>query len=289
MEDTNKQDQDFVYVLRQLKSGIRSSFDACLRLIRFSFQNFVKVGAVIVLFVALGLGLYYSKSAYYTSSMTVSHVRVNNDYCKELVNSLGTLIDGKTNAELATQLQISEESAAQIGKIEYADLNEALAKRFLDSNNVILPFKVCIDVFEKSILDTLQIHVINYLESNVMAKRLKDIDITVMQSMEQRYSRELRQVDSLKTKVAESLIPRGTGAGLIYGEPVDPVGIYRSSLELFDRKMQLEKKIALSNSFELAVPFNKSAKRADSGLLFYLVTFFGIGYMFALIFLYKKS
>lgn len=287
MEETKQQDQDFVFVIRKLKQAVINLYTGLVEMVRFSMRNFMKIGLVVAVFIAVGLGLYFSKSAYYTSGMTVTHVRIGNDYCKELVNNLGTLIDGKENTELQLQLKLSPQVATKILKIEYSDLNEALSKRFMDSTNVIIPFKVVVNVLDKSILDTLQNHIVGYLESNPMALHLKTIDLNVINNTEQRVQHEIMQVDSLKDIVSASLVMK-SGSGIVYGEPVDPVQVYRAAMDLFEKKMNLNKKQALMNSFEIAVPFNKSAKRADAGMLSYLVVSFLLGYFIALLIYYRK-
>lgn len=287
MEETKQQDQDFVFLIRKLKQAVVNLFSGLIQMLQFTFKNFLKIALVTSVFVAIGLGLYFSKTAYYTSTMTVAHVRVGNDYCKEMVNSLGTLIDGKDNTELQTMLHLSPDAASKVCKIEYNDLNEALAKRFMDSTTVILPFKISVDVTDKSILDSLQNHIVGYLESNPMAVKLKSIDLNVINTTEQRVQHEISQVDSLKDIVNASLVMK-SGSGIVYGEPVDPVQVYRAAMDLFEKKMNLNKKQALMNSFEIAVPFNKSAKRADSGMLSYLLVSFLLGYMIALLIYFKK-
>ena len=50
------------------------------------------------------------------------------------------------------------------------------------------------------------------------------------------------EIDSLKQIVNQSIIPRVTGNGIILGEPIDPVSIYRRAMDIFDKQLVLAKK-----------------------------------------------
>jgi hypothetical protein len=179
--------------------------------------------------------------------------------------------------------------AQQIQNIEYAPLNENIEKRFADSVSVLLPFKVLVEVYELEILDTLQIAILNYFESNEFALTRKKLEHDEFNKTEERVKKEIIEIDSLKQLVSKSIVPRGTGSGIILGEPIDPVLVYRRGLELFERQLQLSKKQTLNDSFELMVGFNKSAKRADLGIELYIFLGLLFGYISALLWLVRAK
>jgi hypothetical protein len=289
MEETKQQDLDLLYFLRKIKQSIKSFFSGISWVLRFSIDNIGRLFIFICIAVAISLSLYFLKKAYYTSYLTVSHTRVDNDYCRELISNLNTYIDGKENSTLANELQIAPKFSKEVRSIKYRALNENVAKRFADSVSVLLPFKVEVQVYDRDVLDTLQRGIMSYLESNLFASSRKTIDLIDLERSEQHVTREMVEIDSLKRIVNESILPRGTGNGIIYGEPLDPVIIYRRAMDLFERKIQINKRQTLINSFEVIVEFNKSAKRADTGIVTYMLIAILLGYIIGLFWLLPRQ
>ncbi len=289
MEETKQQDLDILYVLRKIKQSINSFFSGFTWLVRFSLNNFGRLLIFITVAIVISLSLYFVKRGYYTSYVTIAHTRVDNDYCRELINNLDTYMDGKENATLANELHISKRLAKEVRGIKYRALNENVAKRFADSVSVLLPFRVEVQVYDRLILDSLQVGLLRYLETNHFASSRKNIDVESLERTEQHVVREMVEIDSLKRIVNQSIIPRGNGSGIIYGEPLDPVIIYKRAMDLFERKMQINKRQTLINSFEVIVGFNKSAKRSDLGIIVYILVAILLGYIIGLFWLLPRQ
>jgi hypothetical protein len=289
VDETKQQDVDMLYVLKKIKQNIRSFFGGIAWLISFSIRHFLKILIFILFTVGIAIGLYYMKRGYYASSVTVGHLRVDNDYCKELVNNLGSYVDGKNNALLAQALHIPQEQAREVRKLEYAPLNENLARRYSDSSHVLLPFKVNAEVFDRSVLDSLESGILQFLENTDYAQKRKDIDTRLITDAQSRVVAEIGAIDSLKDIVNQSIIPRGMGTGLVYGEPLNPVDVYKRSMELFEQRQKLNQRMSLNNSFEVIINFNKSAKRADTSIVVYILLGVIIGYLVGLFWLIPRQ
>jgi hypothetical protein len=220
--------------------------------------------------------------------MISAHTRLNNSYCSEIVSSLDSYLDGKKNLELARVLRIHPKQSAQVKSLEYQDISESLALKYRDSLNTVLPFKVNACVYNVNVLDTLQTAILSYMESNNLAAKLKEFDREVYLRTIDQLEREIAQNDSLKKLINNSIIPRGPSSGLIYGEPLDPVNVYRRTMDLFDKKVATEIKLKNINTFDVAVDFNKSMKQSGPGMFSFTLTGTFIGYIIGVIIIYRK-
>jgi hypothetical protein len=288
MENNKQEDLDMLYVLRSINKGIGRFFRSIVWLFEFSLKNFRTLALFIIVFVALCLGIYLLKKPYYRSQLSISHIRFENDYCYEMVESLDSYITGNENPALAERLSISKNDAAKVQSIKYKPLNENIASRFIDSVSVLLPFKVEVEVYDNSVLDTLQKGILKYLESNRYATKIKEIEKQVLEKTEQRLEKEITEIDSLKKIVNAGIVPRSSGNGIIFGEPLDPVLIYKRGMDLYEKKTFIAKKKLLNNSFEVIIGFGKSPKRANYGKVFYIGIGLLGGYLIGLLWLLKK-
>jgi hypothetical protein len=280
MENNRQDDLDMLTLFGSIKLAIKRIFKSIGNVIRISLRNFITIGIFVVVAVALFVGLYLLGKPYYASELLVTHTRLDNDYCKEMVENLNTYTDSRTqNKDLGEQLKLSVRLAKEVKRIEYKPVNENLAKRFTDSTHVLLPFIVRAEVYDKIVLDSLQTALLNYFEQNTYANRRKAIDILQASQMETRLLGELKEIDSLKQIVAKGIIPRATGQGIIMGEPIDPVGIYKRGMEVYEKLQAVRKRQVLIESFEVTVGFSRSARRASAGKLSYIAVGLLIGYL----------
>ena len=288
MENNRQDDLDMLTLFGSIRLAIRRIFVSLGNVVRTSIRNGITISIFMAIGVALFLGLYFLSKPYYSSELLINHTRLDNDYCREMVENLNSIIDSKSkNKVLARKLGHSIELAEMVKSIEYGVVNENVSKRFADSTYVFLPFKVEVDVYDKSVLDSLQVSILNYLENNEYALRRKAIDVQHFALLETRLKRELTELDSLKRIVASGIVPRASGQGIILGEPIDPVMIYKRGSELYEKLLFVKRRQELINSFEVAVGFSQSAKRASPGKLVYIGLGLLIGYLMG--FAYVKA
>jgi hypothetical protein len=286
MDNNRQEDLDMLSLVGSIKKGIRTFFTSLIWLFDFSMKNFKILFVFMFVFAGLCFGLYLNSKPYYKSELTVNHIRFENDYCNMMVHNLNSYLDHRSNNKLlAEQLGIGVDYAKEVQYIAFKPVNQHISKRFEDSVHVILPFIIEVEVYNNDVLDTLQKGILNYLESNEYATKRKMIETTNLNKISERVENEIQEIDSLKKLVNQSVIPRGTGSGIIFGEPIDPVRIYYRGLELYEKKLSIEKVKKLNNSFEILIGFSKNAKRSSSGKLTYLGSGAMIGYFLGLIFL----
>lgn len=289
MENNRQEDVDLMYLLRSLKGIIFNIYKAIIGLILFSIKKMVTLLFFIMICVGLALSLYLVREPLYESQLCVSHTRLTNDYCYELITGLDSYINKKeNNSRLAKKLSLDLESAKKIRKISYEPLSLNIAQRYGDSTRVLLPFKVEVEISDNSILPELQEKLLNYLESNKYVSQVKEIDRQTLLQTEARLDKEIENLDSLKRILDKSLIPQTSGTGIILGEPINPVTVYDISLKLYEKKLQLIEKQKLNDSFYVMVDFQEN-KDSGKGKLFYIFIATIIGYILGMIFLYRKK
>jgi hypothetical protein len=290
MEDKQQEDLDMLYVLKSIKKGIANFFNGIAWLLQFSYKK--AKGLIIFMTVStlVCFGIYTLQTPYYNSELIISHTRFENDFCSAMIDNLNSYIGGTSNnSEIAEKLSLSETEALAIRSLKYSPANEELAKKYADSLFIFLPFKVEAEVYDNNVLDNLQKGIMNYLETNEYALKRREIDKQSLVKTEAKIKSEIVEIDSLKQLINQSIVPRGSGNGIILGEPIDPVNVYRRGFELYEKQLVLNKKQELNNSFEVIVGFIKKPVPANLGLLFYL--FFGAlcGYIVGIIWFLKRQ
>ncbi len=283
MEDKNK-DPDLGVVIRSFKEEFKVVFKPFIWIVRTTKQFKFLILICGVLGVAGGLFVNMSQRPFYKASVCFSHQRLNDEYCSEMTKGISELVGKRANdAFLAKKLSVSESVVQNLKSIKHEILNQGLAKFYKDSSDVKLPFKIEVETFDISTLDTLQAGLLNYFESNAYASKVKEIDMVLLTQKEARIKEELKEIDSLKLIVSKSIIPRSTGTGIILGEPVNPMSLYNSSNFFYDKQTEVKRKELLNNSFYVVVDFSENAKPASLGKLSFLVIGFLFGWMLGLI------
>lgn len=289
MESNKQDDLDVVYVLGAAKRGVKGLATSISGLFTFTIRNFF-----ILLLFALGgaglaFGLYQLKTPYYESDFTVSHIRFENDYCAEMVKNLNASINHQeNNATLAEKLKIDPSMAAQIKHISSRPLNEHMAKVYADSLAIFLPFKVEVEVYDNRILPTLQNSIMDYFENNEYAVTLKELDKKSLDYIEKRVKDEIVEIDSLKKIVTKSIMPRATGNGIILGEAMEPVDIYKHGIESYEKLVEVNKKQALNKSFQLMVGYTTNNAEAGLPKWAYLLLGMFVGYIAGVVVLSRR-
>lgn len=290
MEDKRQEDLDMLYLLKSIRKGIMNLFKSIGWLLRFSLKKAFYLSIFIIAGMLALFGIYSLQTPYYSSELIISHTRFENDFCAAMIDNLNSYLNGsRNNASIASKLQLSEKEAATLKSLKYSTVNKTLTKKFADSLFVFLPFKVEVEVYDNNVLDNLQKGILNYLEANDYATKRKGIEMEALLQTEEKITAEIKEIDSLKQLINQSIVPRSTGTGIILGEPIDPVSVYRRGFELHEKQMLLRKKRELNNSFEVIVGFIKRPSPANFGILFYLLTGGVAGYVIGITWLVRRQ
>lgn len=286
-ENNNTEEIDLRAVFGSIKKGFLKLVHSIGELINFSVKNIKTLTAFILIGVGLSLGVFFLKKTVYVSDLTISHTRLNNGECYSMINDLTRHRNKRNDTILSAKLGIDVKKVKQIKSISCKALNEALEKNYKDSVFVLLPFKIEAKVYNVSILDSLQIGILNFLESNKYATKRKEINKLYLDKYEEKIKSEIISIDSLKHIVNKSILPRSLGNGIIMGESIDPVKIYQEGMNLYKTQLNINEQRELNDSFEALIGF--SAATPSSSILTYLLVGSTCSFLFGLVWLLRKK
>jgi len=217
----------------------------------------------------LGVTLFFTSKPIYISTLTLTSSTLNNDFCSELINELQLFIEDDTPELLAKKLKIGMGTAKEIRKIEFDNFNEKLNKKYKEEDTVVLglPFKIKVFALNNSIFDTLQTAFVNYLENNDYALKRKEIRKQNIQLLRKKLNDQIIELDSLKNVVATNLLPRGNISGFVFGQPLDPINVYKEAIALFQNDLDLNTQYILIDNIQIINPFSIRNKPASPRLV----------------------
>ncbi len=275
--------------LRLVYNKIKQPF---ITLWKFIINIFLIIQKRLVLCICLflfgigaGIGLFFVSKPVYSSTMTISSSLLNNDFCRDEINELETLIRDNTPKLLAKKLKIDTNSAKEIKKVEFHNYFETPDKKYTKKDTVILglPFKIKAYVSNISVYDTLQNAIVNYLENNPYALKRKEIKRQNIQLMREKLRTEIQQLDSLKIVVAAHLLPRGNSNGFVFGQPLDPINVYREGISLYKDDLELNSESILIDNIQVINDFSPSVRPESPKLWKTIITGAIVGFLLGII------
>jgi hypothetical protein len=274
---------DLLYVLRNIVVGISNLFKW---IFNATAKHFLLVMLFVLLGIGLGFGVFSIKRPVYISDLTIAHQRLNDDQCYELIHNL-TVLSGKAE-RISKVLKLDLATAGKIKKFLFEPLSTRYTRIFSDSASVILPFKVVVEVYDPSVYDTLQTHIMNYLETNEYGVRRKQLDVDYWVDFEKRVGKEIESIDTLRKLVNQSIKEKSYGNGVVIDQPVDPVRISERAIILHNTQLKARQKIKMNNSFEVVQGFNGGVEKTADVILsmFYGAIF---GYLLGLLWIYIRQ
>ena len=261
---------------------------AVLNSILFFIQKLQFIIGFVVSSIILAVVFYFMQKPIYQSEMTVSSLYSNNIFCKELIFKVNKLAEEGNFVELSKVLNLSPEIASEIVKLEYRNYNQDEKFTKIKKDTVLLdvPFNIQALVKNNVILDTLQPSLIKLLSNTEYAKKREKVALENLNFRIERLEKELSSLDSLKGIVSKSFFPRGGGKeGLIYGEPYEPLNVYKEALTLYNEQLRLRSELLLHENVELISGFIKYDRPVQPKLIKTL--FYGalIGFVLSVVFL----
>lgn len=225
----------------------------------------------------MGTGLFFITRPVYSSTLILSSITLRNDYCSDIVNNLQLIIKDNSSALLAHELKISVASAAAVKSLEFDNYDESVKKIYKDKDTVVLgrPFRVIAEAFNNTVFDTLQKALVSYMENNEYALKRKAIKTENIKLMKEKIGQQLDQLDSLKFVVTSNLVPRGNQSGFVFGQPIDPINVYKEEIELFRDDLELKRDLTLIDNIQVIQDFLPRDK-PDSPKLFKNIVICGL-------------
>lgn len=236
----------FMKTIQQVFSKLLTKFSYLFTVIQ---KRIIFLAVISIAGIVIGILSFLLMKPIYESSMTLTSRVLNNKHCAAIIENLQFIVDDESSNLLAKTLKVSEKVAEQIDDIEYATLYEIEN----DKDTVLLgiPFKISLSVYDPVVIDTMQIALVNYLENNEYSLIRKAIRKRNKELLIEKFQGEITQLDSLKSVVAASLIQRGTSLGIIFGEPLDPLNVYREGIKLYKQELELNSDLILNDNIQI--------------------------------------
>jgi hypothetical protein len=253
---------------------IYTKFGDLLRGIGRSISGFFRVLLrykwVLLIFTLLGSGIgyltYNSTKPYYTSSMTLVLAEIRNQFVENQLQRLSIMIQEDNYEAVAEDLDISLEAAKQIKEMNFSNLDQEMIAE--DSVLTGSPFEIELSVYNSEYFNSLEPAIANYLESNRYFSKQKLIRQREMERMISKLKEDITAMDSVKKAVVS---PRGPVNGFVYGQPLDPANLFRESINMYQKQVELEGDLDQLDNIQIVNGFAPRLRPTGPNLLKYLV------------------
>ncbi|TAL60937.1 MAG: hypothetical protein EPN85_06100 [Bacteroidetes bacterium] len=215
-----------------------------------------------ILGASAGYGLYRYLRPVYVSSLSLSSSILSNDYCADMIENLSEIVKDGTPDLLAKRLNIEIPAAKEIKRIEFSNFNEKLNKMYEDRDTIVLgiPFKIIVYSYSNTVFETVEAALVSYLENNKYALKRKEIKKQNLEALRGKLNSELIQLDTLKKNLSANILPRGTTSGFVFGQPIDPINVYKAGIEMFRNDLNVREDILLIDGIQVVDSFSPRDK-----------------------------
>lgn len=230
----------------RIVSSIKKSVQ---QFIAFCFKNVLLLTILVLTGLVGGFVHYKFSKPVFFSELILSSTYLQNDICADMVQKLDDYAEDRTPELLAQRLDIDSETAKSVLKIEFDNFDKKLYEKYKDKDTIALglPFRIKIYVSNNSFLNTLQQAIINYFEKNPYVIEKKNIWIENTKLLKQKLQKEQTELDSLKKTIANHLAPRGTVGGFVFGQPLDPLNVYKEGITLYKEELDYNSQLILNS------------------------------------------
>jgi uncharacterized protein involved in exopolysaccharide biosynthesis len=261
-QENNNDEIDLRVVFNSIQLFFSRVVNFFIHIIGIIKKRIALVVALAVAGLAAGFVLFTTARPYYASTVVLSSSTLRNDFCADLVNDIQVIVKDESHELTAKKLGVSLKAAKQIKKISFSNYDEKLQERYKDKDTIVLglPFKINVEAYSNTVFDTLQTALVDYLENNEYALKRKEIRKLEIELKRMKLNHEIHDLDSIKNIVAGNMIPRGAISGFVFGQPIDPINIYKEGIKLFQDELDLRKELILINNIEIISPFSPREK-----------------------------
>ncbi|MBX2914228.1 MAG: hypothetical protein KF856_03035 [Cyclobacteriaceae bacterium] len=249
-----------------------------ISILKFLHKNFVVLSVFAVLGVGTAIAIYALSKKVYESKMILQSDILTESYAERITESLDRLIKEDNMQVLSVRLNITEEEAANINKIEIESVKQTTASKEKEESIFII---TC-EIKDKSILPKLQDGIISLLRNNEFVKiRVKQRE-TYYTNLIAKIQEEINSLDSLKKRLFQGKPVYGKSAEMML---VEPTSIYSKIIDLNKEQINYKNALELVNSIQLVEGFIAFQKPAKPKLSIALIGGFVGGMLLAFCFL----
>lgn len=231
----------FFWLGAQIAATYRS---VCRRWIMVTFLALLGAGA--------GWTYYLITPPTYSATLVLTSKDLGNEFCAGEIKNLNALLRDQSYSRLSEVIKIDEQSAKNLKSIEFENYDEGLLEE--DTIASAKPFKVVATVYNNRVFPDIKTGIVNYLENNPYAKTRKEIRKSNLITLQNKFTNEILELDSLKEKLSDNLMPRG-GNGFIFGQPIDPLQAHKEAISIFRSELEIKNELALLDNIQVIQDF----------------------------------
>lgn len=217
---------------------------------RLLLKHYKLTWAYVLLGLVLAITLKFLLPPVYSASFIIKNNEKKDNYYVNMLMDLEKLAKDDDDAGLARELNLPEETTSLVSQITLTVINTA---RSSDSSSAAI-----VNLFMKQRDKFLEVQdaIKNYLENSQHFTKLKAARLNNLDSMRSRLTREIREIDSVKKLVVNTIKPSAgmVGSGLVYNVPLDPFRAYEVNMTRYKEQLTLLSQKSLVTSFELIKP-----------------------------------
>src|SRR5690606_11010854 len=202
----------------------------------------------ILLGAILGLAYFFNSKTTYESNMILSSEVLVLANVKALLDPFEPLIEEGNLAVLAERLGVDEGIAAKIKEIEVKSTFEKES----DNKEKMNYFEVTATVTDNDILPQLQEGIVNFLQNNEFVQKRVALKEDGLKTLIDRIDKEIAQIDSVKTKIGQSVPLSATSPNVVLMEPSN---LYEQALKMAEKQQLYKTQLALIESFQVVQGF----------------------------------
>ena len=259
LEEKNQQQNqeiDLAYFFKPVGVVFNKLASAISWYVRTLAKNFLLFAAIVVFMGAVGFFVrYLLPKAYETEGIYLSHT-LPGAFCKSLVGGLNQFTGGGRKTDLmAHELKISTGAAGAIKSFDVTLLPDSLYINSSKRDTSIFIFRVTLITGDAAAIPEIQEGVVGFLENNEFSVKRKKAHLKSLMALDNDLSEKLKGLDSVKRLVNNAIVPRGSGQGIILGEPINPVSIYQEEMIYYKEKLAISETLASYTNIEVIQPF----------------------------------
>lgn len=219
----------------------------------------------VVLGAVLGLTYFFNINTKYQSKLVLSSEVLVLANVQALLSPFEPLIEERNFALLAERLGVDEETAAKIKEIEVKSTFEKES----DNKELVNYFEVTATVTDNDILPQLQEGIVNFLQNNEFVQKRVALKEDGLKTLIDRIDKEIAQIDSVKTKIGQSVPLSATSPNVVLMEPSN---LYEQALKMAEKQQLYKTQLALIESFQVVQGFTPYEKPSSPSWIICLVT-----------------
>jgi hypothetical protein len=247
-QPTHSEEIDLFFIFRPIGKLLMQAGVSIAYYFSVLRANLLLFFAIIIILSGMGFCLrFIIPGSYKTQGIFASRL-LPASYCDILTDDLNNHTGEPVVAGL---LHISPEAADHIRKIEMVPVKELLDSK----DSALHGFSLILILKKMDSLAVIQRGLVGYYENNEYSLNRKEERRSSLLELRLDISAKIGSLDSLSRIVNSSIIPRSAGQGIILGQPIDPVNVYKAQAGYYKEKVTIDSTLANMDDIETVQPF----------------------------------